>query len=85
MTEKITMRTGRIFTDANNERGSGIQDEPLNDDLGKDGVGVFDPQYLGPDEGEGDGLPTLGEPAFRQHGQGRIGPDRSSVSIHQHL
>ncbi|MDD8016838.1 MAG: hypothetical protein PHP42_00545, partial [Bacteroidota bacterium] len=39
-------------------------DEPLNDDVGKDGVGPFDPQYKGPDEGEGDGIPTPGEPDF---------------------
>ncbi|MEW5799525.1 MAG: hypothetical protein AB1728_11030 [Bacteroidota bacterium] len=39
-------------------------EEPLNDDLGKDGVGPFDLQYTGPDEGEGDGLPTPGEPYF---------------------
>ena len=46
--------------------GSGSWDsgEPLNDDLGKDGVGPFDRQYNGPDEGEADGLPTPGEPDF---------------------
>lgn len=53
------------FSDLN---GNGVWDreenEPLNDDLGKDGVGPFDRQYLGPDEGEGDGLPTDGEPNF---------------------
>ncbi|MFA3783888.1 hypothetical protein ABRY23_12575 [Melioribacteraceae bacterium 4301-Me] len=53
------------FTDVN---GNGKWDpelnEPLNDDLGKDGVGPFDPQYTGPDEGEGDGIPTDGEPNF---------------------
>jgi hypothetical protein len=53
------------FTDLN---GNGVWDadenEPLNDDLGKDGVGPFDRQYNGPDEGEGDGVPTEGEPAF---------------------
>ncbi|MGE5362893.1 MAG: hypothetical protein ACM3SM_02100 [Bacteroidota bacterium] len=38
--------------------------EPLNDDVGEDGVGPFDPQYLGPDPGEGDGIPTAGEPNF---------------------
>lgn len=38
--------------------------EPLNDDLGEDGVGPFDRQYNGPDEGEADGLPTPGEPDF---------------------
>ncbi|GAB4179243.1 MAG: hypothetical protein Kow00108_15170 [Calditrichia bacterium] len=51
------------FTDLN---GNGVWDtsEPLNDDLGKDGVGPFDRQYNGPDEGEGDGIPTDGEPNF---------------------
>jgi hypothetical protein len=36
--------------------------EPLNDDLGADGVGPFDLQYTGPDAGEGDAQPTHGEP-----------------------
>ncbi|MFZ0390006.1 MAG: hypothetical protein WAN36_06065, partial [Calditrichia bacterium] len=52
------------FTDLN---GNGVwnpENEPLNDDLGRDGVGPFDRQYNGPDEGEGDGLPTPGEPDF---------------------
>ncbi|MGA9119177.1 MAG: hypothetical protein WB699_07395, partial [Bacteroidota bacterium] len=51
------------FADLN---GNGTWDlgEPLNDDLGADGVGPFDPQYTGPDRGEGDGLPTHGEPNF---------------------
>lgn len=40
------------------------ENEPLNNDLGQDGVGPFDPQYIGPDEGEGDGVPTDGEPNF---------------------
>ena len=40
------------------------ENEPLNDDVGKDGVGPFDPQYTLPDEGEGDGVPTDGEPKF---------------------
>ena len=48
--------------------GNGVWDadenEPLNDDVGRDGVGPFDPQYSGPDEGEGDGVPTDGEPRF---------------------
>jgi hypothetical protein len=42
------------------------ENEPLNNDVGQDGVGPFDPQYLGPDIGEGDGLPTQGEPNFDQ-------------------
>ncbi len=40
------------------------ENEPLNNDVGKDGVGPFDRQYNGPDEGEGDGVPTDGEPNF---------------------
>ncbi len=53
------------FTDIN---GNGVWDpaaqEPLNDDLGQDGIGPLDPNYSGPDEGEGDGLPSDGEPNF---------------------
>ncbi|MEW6194895.1 MAG: hypothetical protein AB1521_07060 [Bacteroidota bacterium] len=53
------------FTDVN---GNGVWDrdlnEPLNNDVGKDGVGPLDLQYNGPDEGEGDGVPTDGEPKF---------------------
>jgi len=40
------------------------ENEPLNDDVGEDGVGPFDPQYTVPDAGEGDGVPTDGEPKF---------------------
>jgi hypothetical protein len=53
------------YTDLN---GNGKWDlenfEPLNSDVGEDGVGPFDPQYNGPDAGEGDGVPTTGEPNF---------------------
>ncbi len=51
------------FTDIN---GNGKWDpgEPLNDDVGKDGIGPTDPGYTGPDVGEGDGMPTHGEPHF---------------------
>jgi hypothetical protein len=53
------------FTDLNE---NGVWDpdekEPLNDDLGQDGIGPLDPNYSGPDEGEGDGLPSDGEPDF---------------------
>lgn len=38
--------------------------EPLHDDVGADGVGPYDPNYTGPDEGEADGMPTPGEPDF---------------------
>lgn len=51
------------YTDLNSN-GSWDIGEPLNDDLGADGVGPFDPQYNGPDAGEGDGRPTHGEPNF---------------------
>lgn len=53
------------YTDLN---GNGQWDpgEPLNDDLGTDGVGPFDLQYNGPDADgtEGNGKPDLGEPNF---------------------
>ena len=34
------------------------------DDVGADGMGPTHPDYPGPDEGEGDGVPTHGEPNF---------------------
>ena len=44
---------------------NGILDyEPLNDDLGMDGIGPESPNYTGPDQGEGDGIPTDQEPRF---------------------
>ncbi len=51
------------YTDVN---GNGVwdSDEPLNDDLGKDGIGPYDSQYTSPDEGEGDGFPTDQEPNY---------------------
>jgi hypothetical protein len=53
----------RSFSDVN---ANGVWDanEPLNDDLGEDGVGPYDAHYEGPDIGEGDGLPTNGEPNY---------------------
>ncbi len=55
----------RPFTDLN---GNGKWDpgEPLNDDVGSDGLGPFDPGYPGPDPdgSEGDGKPEQGEPDF---------------------
>lgn len=51
------------FTDRN-ENGTWDEDEPLNDDVGMDGIGPADEGYYGPDEGEGDGRPTEGEPDF---------------------
>jgi hypothetical protein len=38
--------------------------EPIGDDVGSDGVGPNDSNYTGPDDGEGDGAPTAGEPDF---------------------
>lgn len=51
------------FTDIN---GNGQHDsgEPLNDDVGADGVGPYDFSYTGPDAGEGDGIPKNGEPNY---------------------
>lgn len=55
------------FLDINgNGKWDASENEPLNNDVGEDGVGPFDPQYKGPDKGEGDGLPTHGEPNFDQ-------------------
>lgn len=51
------------------------EDEDWNpefDDVGADGLGPGDPGYPGPDFGEGDGIPTQGEPNF-----GRTDPDES--------
>jgi hypothetical protein len=43
-----------------------------SDDLGQDGLGPDDDNYPGIDAGEGDGIPTQGEPNF-----GRTDPDES--------
>jgi hypothetical protein len=55
----------RTFTDVN---GNGKWDpgEPLNDDVGSDGLGPLDPGYPGPDPDgtEGNGRPDQGEPDF---------------------
>lgn len=55
----------RTFTDLN---GNGKWDvgEPLNDDVGSDGLGPFDEGYAGPDPdgSEADGKPEQGEPNF---------------------
>ncbi|MCK4579214.1 MAG: hypothetical protein KAU50_10515 [Candidatus Marinimicrobia bacterium] len=44
---------------------NGIDDDgdwnPLADDVGIDGIGPDNPYYPGPDEGEGDGVPTAGD------------------------
>lgn len=47
------------FTDLN-ENGRWDQGEPLNSDVGMDGLGPYDDEYSEPDAGEGDGKPTLG-------------------------
>ncbi len=46
------------------ENGNGQWDEgePLNDDLGEDGIAGSTFEFLEPDKGEGDGQPTAGEP-----------------------
>ena len=51
------------FSDEND---NGVLDpgEALNNDVGRDGQGPFDLGYPGPDDGEADGIPTLGEPNF---------------------
>lgn len=55
----------RGFTDLNN---NGIWDdgEPLNDDVGADGLAPFDAAYTGPDGdgSQGNGRPEQGEPSF---------------------
>lgn len=55
----------RSYTDLN---GNGKWDpgEPLNDDVGTDGIGPLDPGYTGPDADgtEGNGRPDQGEPNF---------------------
>ena len=53
----------RPFSDLNGN-GEWDEGEPLNDDLGADGIGPFDEGYTGPDFGQGDGRPTPGEPNF---------------------
>ena len=45
-----------------NGNGKWDEGEPLNDDLGKDGMSSVDNDFMEPDYGEGDGLPTPGEP-----------------------
>lgn len=55
----------RGFTDLNNN-GRWDEGEPLNDDVGSDGLGPFDAAYPGPDPdgSQGDGKPEQGEPNF---------------------
>ncbi len=51
------------YTD-DNGNGQWDDGEPINNDVGLDGLGPFDLGYPGPDTGEADGMPTLGEPNF---------------------
>ncbi len=55
----------RSYTDLN-KNGKWDEGEPLNDDVGSDGIGPFDTGYSGPDADgtEGDGKPEQGEPDF---------------------
>ncbi|MCH7573881.1 MAG: hypothetical protein IIA59_02035 [Candidatus Marinimicrobia bacterium] len=56
-----------IFDDGEDANGNGVLDiEPLNDDVGSDGLGPDDQDYSGPDGdgSQGNGLPNLGEPNF---------------------
>ncbi|HLP17129.1 MAG TPA: hypothetical protein VK470_12775, partial [Bacteroidota bacterium] len=63
----------RGYLDVNS---NGIHDagEPLNNDVGSDGLGPYDAAYTGPDpdRSEGDGKPEQGEPNF-----GRLDKDES--------
>jgi hypothetical protein len=47
-----------------NQNGLWDEGEPLNSDVGEDGLTPDDFSYPGPDNGEGDGEPTAGEPDF---------------------
>ena len=51
----------RPFDDLN-DNGKWDESEPLYDDLGEDGMSSVDQEFLDRDVGEGDGLPTIGEP-----------------------
>jgi hypothetical protein len=55
----------RSYTDVNHN-GKWDPGEPLNDDVGSDGIGPFDAGYTGPDPDgtEGNGKPDQGEPDF---------------------
>ncbi len=71
------------YTDLNHN-GKWDPGEPLNDDVGRDGVGPTDPQWTGPDEGEGDGVPTHGEPDFDEtdvHESDQIGLTAMTIRI----
>jgi len=53
-----------IAYDDFNQNGMQDGDEPIEHDLGRDGLGPAHENYPGPDEGENDGIPTQGEPNF---------------------
>jgi hypothetical protein len=53
----------RSYIDVN-KNGKWDPGEPLQDDVGIDGLGPYDAGYPGPDPGEGDGKPEQGEPNF---------------------
>jgi hypothetical protein len=55
----------RSYTD-DDKNGKWNKGEPLNDDVGTDGIGPFDEGYLNPDSDgtEGNGKPDQGEPSF---------------------
>ncbi|MEO1022954.1 MAG: T9SS type A sorting domain-containing protein [Bacteroidota bacterium] len=57
------------FSDVN-ENGTHDEGEPLNNDVGRDGIGPGHEHYTEPDEGEGDGIPTQGEPHFGERDMG---------------
>lgn len=57
--------TWRRFEDIDGN-GEWNQGEPINDDVGADGLGPNDLGYPGPDTGEADGIPNDGEPNFDQ-------------------
>lgn len=57
--------TWRRFEDIDGS-GEWNEGEPINDDVGADGLGPNDFGYPGPDTGEADGIPNDGEPNFDQ-------------------
>ena len=73
---KSAYKVGKWFTTDENLDWVGFNDinangfwdvgETLNNDVGRDGLSPFDLNYPGPDEGEGDGLPTNGEPNYNE-------------------
>ena len=72
--DRPAFKAGRWWTGDENldwvgfedENDNGVWDggERVNNDVGRDGLGPFDLGYPGPDAGETDGMPTLGEPNF---------------------